>query len=230
MADLDADETDAVLGLFDDSHVKYNYEVDGISDSIPTLSEMTIKAIEILSKNKNGFYLFVEGGRIDMAHHDSKAHIALDETAEFAKAIKMAVDELGDEDTLHVVTADHSHTMTYSGYGDRGTNILGVAGRSNEDNIPYMKLSYANGHGYHTHRNETSFLRLDPTEMKLLQNEFEFPSTVPRQSETHGGDDVVVFATGPYAHLFKGTFEQYTIPHVMAYASCIGNGLTACKT
>lgn len=228
MASLTADNTDAVLGLFDDSHVRYNYQVDGISDAIPTLSEMTIKAIEILSKNENGFFLFVEGGRIDMAHHDTQAHIALDETAEFAKAIKLAVDELGDEDTLHVVTADHSHTMSYSGYGDRGTNILGVAGRSREDNIPYMKLNYANGNGYHIHRNATSFLRLNPADMKLLQNEFEFPSTMPRESETHGGDDVGVFATGPHAHLFKGSFEQYTIPHVIAYASCLGSGMTAC--
>lgn len=230
MAHITADNTDAVLGLFDDSHMKYNYEVDGISDSIPTLSEMTMKAIELLSKNTNGFFLFVEAGRIDMAHHDSRAHIALDETVEFAKAIKLSIDELGDKETLHLVTADHSHTMSYSGYGDRGTNILGIAGRSKEDNIPYMKLSYANGNGYYMHRNETSFFRLNPTEMKLLQNEFEFPTTAPRNSETHGGDDVAVFATGPYAHLFKANFEQYTIPHVIAYASCMGNGLTACKT
>lgn len=209
--------------------MKYNYEVDSISDSIPTLSEMTRKAIVILSKNENGFFLFVEGGRIDMAHHATKAHIALDETAEFAKAVKLAVDDLGDEDTLFVVTADHSHTMSYAGYAERGTNIFGIAGRSDEDNVPYMKLSYANGNGYSVHRNETALLRLDPAEMKVLQNEFEFPSTLPRESETHGGDDVAVFATGPQAHLFNGNFEQYTIPHVIAYASCIGNGLTACK-
>lgn len=224
------EDADAVLGLFDDSHMKYNHQIDGISDSIPTLSEMTMKAIEILSKNKNGFYLFVEGARIDMAHHATKAHTALDETAEFAKTIKMAVDELGDEDTLHVVTADHSHTMSYAGYAERGTNILGIAGRSDEDDIPYMKLSYANGNGFGVHRNETSFLRLDPAEMTLLQNDFEFPSTLPRYSETHGGDDVAVYATGPHAHLFNGNFEQYTIPHVIAYASCLGHGLTACKT
>lgn len=189
-----------------------------------------MKAIEILSKNEKGFYLFVEGGRIDMAHHATYAHIALDETAEFAKTIRMAVDELGDDDTLHVVTADHSHTMSYAGYGLRGSNVLGMAGRSDEDNLPYMKLSYANGKGFFNHRNDTALLRLNPAEMKVLQNEFRFPSTAPRDSETHGGDDVAVYATGPYAHLFKASFEQYTIPHVMAYAGCIGDGMTACKT
>lgn len=51
---------------------------------------------------------------------------------------------------------------------------------------------------------------------------------VPLQSETHGGDDVAIFARGPYAHLFAGVLEQNTIPHFMAYAACIGDGLKAC--
>lgn len=116
MMNLHVNNTDAVLGLFDASHCKYNYEIDGISDSAPTLTEMTLKAIELLSSNENGFLLFVEGGRIDMAHHKTMAHIALDETIAFSKAIDHAKDLLED-DTLLLVTADHSHTMSYAGYG-----------------------------------------------------------------------------------------------------------------
>lgn len=82
----------------------------------PTLSEMTEKAIEILSKNEKGFFLFVEGGLIDWAHHDSQARIAIDETAEFAKAIQMARNKLSEDDTLIVVTSDHAHTLSVSGY------------------------------------------------------------------------------------------------------------------
>lgn len=78
---------------------------------------MTTKAIEILSKNKNGFFLFVEGGRIDMAHHDNRAHIALDETVQFSKAIENSLSMVNSNETLIVVTADHAHTMSYSGYG-----------------------------------------------------------------------------------------------------------------
>lgn len=106
-----------MLGLFDESHCKYNYEIDGISDTAPTLSEMTDKAIKILSTNKNGYFLFVEGGRIDHAHHDTFAHIALDETRQFSRTIGMAQSMVDADDTLIVVTADHGHTMTYSGYG-----------------------------------------------------------------------------------------------------------------
>lgn len=224
-----ADNTDAVLGLFAKSHCKFNYEIDGISDTMPTLSEMTMKAIEILSTNENGFFLFVEGGRIDHAHHDTLAHIALDETVEFAKAVELAKDQLNDDNSLLLVTADHSHTMTFAGYGARGSNVFGVGGRSDSDQIPYLKLNYANGHGYFMHKNETSKTRIDPSVLRINGNEFEFPGTVPRVSETHAGEDVAVFATGPYSHLFRGNFDQHTIPYVLAYASCIGDGETACK-
>lgn len=105
-----------MLGLFAADHCDYNYKVDGISDVTPTLSEMTMKAVEILSTNPNGFFLFVEGGRIDMALHENHAHIALEETAEFSRAIKVATDMLSFDDSLFVVTSDHSHTLTLGGY------------------------------------------------------------------------------------------------------------------
>jgi hypothetical protein len=58
--------------------------------------------------------------------------------------------------------------------------------------------------------------------------DYTFPATAPLYSETHGGDDVIVFARGPWSHLYAGTFEQNYIPHAMAYASCVGNGHTMC--
>lgn len=56
------------------------------------------------------------------------------------------------------------------------------------------------------------------------------PSAVPIGSETHGGDDVAIFAIGPQAHLFQGVYEQHYIAHVMAYAACVGDGLKFCDT
>lgn len=50
-----------------------------------------------------------------------------------------------------------------------------------------------------------------------------FPTTVPLESETHGGDDVGIFAIGPHAHLFDGVIEQNLIPHIMAYSACLGD-------
>lgn len=57
---------------------------------------------------------------------------------------------------------------------------------------------------------------------------YEFPAIAPLKSETHGGDDVGIFASGPWAHLFTGVVEQNVIPHLMAYASCVGSGSTVC--
>jgi alkaline phosphatase len=87
---------------------------------------------------------------------------------------------------------------------------------------------YANGLGYYVHTNPEGG-RKDPTKIDRSANNFRFPTTLPVDSETHGGEDVGIWAVGPWAHLFQGTLEQHVIPHVMAYASCIGDGLTLCK-
>jgi alkaline phosphatase len=60
-----------------------------------------------------------------MAHHDTKAQISLDETVEFAKAVQAAVSLTNEEDTLIVVTSDHAHTFSVSGYAVRGNPIFG---------------------------------------------------------------------------------------------------------
>lgn len=115
---VDAKETDYLLGLFGlGSHMKYHLqaEEEGVTNE-PTLWEMTEKALDIVSKNENGFFLFVEGGKIDLAHHDTYARAALRETIQFHEAIKNARERFSEEDTLIIVTADHSHTMSISGY------------------------------------------------------------------------------------------------------------------
>ena len=114
---IDASKTDRILGLFEPSHCQYNLDIlhQNLPDE-PTLSEMTDKATDLLKKSEKGFFLFVEGGRIDHGHHETQAKYALDETIEFAKAIELTRKKFSEEDTLIVVTSDHAHTMSYSGY------------------------------------------------------------------------------------------------------------------
>ncbi len=52
-------------------------------------------------------------------------------------------------------------------------------------------------------------------------NDYLQQAAVPLDSETHGSEDVAIFAKGPMAHLFHGVQEQSYIPHAMAYAACI---------
>lgn len=58
---------------------------------------------------------------------------------------------------------------------------------------------------------------------------YQAQSAVPLRQETHGGEDVAVFARGPMAHLLHGVHEQNYIPHAMAYAACIGPNRAHCN-
>ncbi|XP_037937819.1 alkaline phosphatase-like [Teleopsis dalmanni] len=188
---------------------------------------MTAKAIEVLEQNPKGYFLFVEGGKIDKAHHANKAKLALDETAEFSKAVATAHESTNEKDTLIVVSADHSHTMSVAGYAPRSDDIFGV-GAIAEDELPYLVLSYANGPSYKKFFDTKKNVRLDPSTVLSGDIDDVFPATAPMDSETHGGEDVPVYATGPWSHLFSGVYEQSTIPHLMAYAGCLGHGQKAC--
>ncbi|KAK4874972.1 hypothetical protein RN001_014332 [Aquatica leii] len=207
-------DTEYVLGIFDNSHMAYNLDRD--VKRKPSLSEMTTKAIEILSQEKKGFFLFVEGGRIDHAHHDTLARKALDETIEFHKAIEAAINMTNSDETLIVVTSDHAHTMTLNGYPSRGNKILDIGGKG-DDKLPYTTLSYANG------PSAVNGSRPNITTHNLEDPDYKYPSFVMLDSETHGGEDVGIFASGPWAHLFTGVTEQHVIPHILSYASRIGN-------
>lgn len=72
-----------------------------------------------------GFFLFAEGGNIDVAHHQNKAKHSLEEVIQFDKAIEHAVNTVNLEDTLILVTADHSHGISLSGYSSRDKAITG---------------------------------------------------------------------------------------------------------
>ena len=239
--------TSYLLGLFERSHMEYEHDRPNDRGGEPSLSEMTAKAIQILSKKKErGFYLHVESGRIDHAHHAGNPYRALTDTIEFAKAIQKAYEMTDPEKTLIIVTADHSHVFTIAGYPHRGNPILGkVAEVPNVDgtptklasdalSLPYTTLSYANGPGYTGASNlqsaglktyphdPASFtngaLRPDMTKVDTRVPSFMPESTVPLSSETHSGEDVAIYASGPKAYLVRGVMEQNWIYHVMKEA------------
>ncbi|KAJ8986186.1 hypothetical protein NQ317_005660 [Molorchus minor] len=216
------DDTDYVLGLFSSGNMPYNIDRD--ADTVPSLEEMTEIAIKIASKGtgaENGFFLFIEGGRIDHAHHSTKAKKSLNETVEFSKAVQKALDLTDADETLIVVTADHAHTMSVSGYADRNADILGSPG-TDDNGGTRLTINYANGPGF---QNSSYDYSQDDT----TDDNYRFPSVNYLSSETHGADDVGIYANGPWAHLFSGVIEENLIPHIMAYASCVGDGLTACS-
>uniref|UniRef100_A0A8C9S6S1 Alkaline phosphatase n=1 Tax=Scleropages formosus TaxID=113540 RepID=A0A8C9S6S1_SCLFO len=214
---VDPATTDYLLALFEPGDLRYELERDLSMD--PPLSDTTEKAIRILQKNPKGFFLLVEGGRIDQGHHASRASMALHETVELDNAVGRALELTGDGDTLTMVTADHSHSFTFNGFPFRGNSILGKSPLFGKDMMPYTTLMYGNGPGHKIVNNK----RPDIRESK----DYIQQAAVPTESETHGGEDVAVLARGPMAHLFHGVQEQSYIPHALAFADC---GPTHCAT
>jgi len=221
--ELDVDKTDFLLGLFEHDHCMYRLDVlnNKLENQEPLLTQMTETAIKMLQKEENGFFLLVEGGRIDHAHHSNYARKSLDETAEFARAIELARLMTSDDDTLIVVTSDHSHVFTYSGYPYRHDDVLKTTGYGAGDGLHFETLSYANGPGYdRTYANEGNRSNIINDDFTHVSRRYS--AMVPLSSETHGGDDVGVYSVGPWSHLFQGSYEQSDIPLAMAYAAKIG--------
>ncbi|XP_072831280.1 alkaline phosphatase, tissue-nonspecific isozyme isoform X2 [Vicugna pacos] len=222
---LDPHMVDYLLGLFEPGDMQYELNRNNVTD--PSLSEMVKTAIKILNKNPKGFFLLVEGGRIDHGHHEGKAKQALHEAVEMDRAIEQAGTMTSVEDTLTVVTADHSHVFTFGGYTPRGNSIFGLAPMvSDTDKKPFTAILYGNGPGYKVVGGE----RENVSMVDYAHNNYQAQSAVPLRHETHGGEDVAVFAKGPMAHLLHGVHEQNYIPHVMAYAACIGANRDHCAS
>lgn len=180
---------------------------------------MTEMALSILKKSPTGYFLLVEAGRIDHAHHSNRGRQQADETVEFSRAVDIAKLMTDEDDTMIVVSADHSHVMTYAGYPVRRNPVTGIGGRGS-DGLPYETLSYGNGPSY-----SQTFVngeRRNITNDNFTARRRSHQATVPMSSETHSGEDVSVYANGPWAHMLSGSFEQSVIPLVMAHASGIG--------
>ncbi len=231
----DFDRAQRIFGLFNKSHMRFDADRKTKKIKEPSLSEMTDKAIQVLAKNPKGFFLMVEAGRIDHAHHAGNAYNALSDTVEFSNAVEVALNKTSTEDTLIIVTADHGHVFTMAGYPKRGNPILGKVISMGEtkpklalDNLPYTTLGYANGRGHRHLGLETNadecydgpifagranLIGKDTTQSGFFQE-----SLIPLQSETHSGEDVAIYASGPGAHLISGSNEQTIVFHAINHA------------
>ncbi|XP_037089007.1 alkaline phosphatase, tissue-nonspecific isozyme-like [Pollicipes pollicipes] len=212
---IDPRSTDTVLGLFEASHMAFELTRDPGPGGEPSLAEMTVKAIQMLSRNERGFLLIVEAGRMDHAHHANNGRRALDEVLALEDAVLAATQLAPAADTLTLVTADHSHVFTLGGAPPRGNPVFGTDSSPDVNGIPYTTLLYGNGPGYVGERNRSSVRNTSGADYRQ-------EAAVPLKYETHGGEDVPVYAVGPWSHLFSGTFEQSYVAHAISFAACIG--------
>ena len=139
------------------------------------------------------------------------------------------------------MTADHSHTLFMAGYAARGTPILGKAHnpdgslQTDATGLPYTTLGYANGPGselksdsqpagvkhfphFAKRFDSTAVARVDLADVDTEAPDYLQEAMVPMNSETHGGEDVPVYARGPGADAVHGVIEQNRIYAIMRTA------------
>ncbi|SFJ36427.1 MULTISPECIES: alkaline phosphatase [unclassified Bacillus (in: firmicutes)] len=215
------DKSDQILGLF--APGGFDKMIDR-NDKAPSLAEMTNAAIERLNKNKNGFFLMVEGSQIDWAGHDNDVVAAMSEMEDFERAFKAAIEfAKKDKHTLVVATADHS----------TGGFSLGTKGEYNFDVKPikaakrtpdFMAAEIAKGANVEETLKKYIDLELTPEEMKSVNDVapskdvtkidnaieaiFNKRSYTGWTTDGHTGEDVGVYAFGPGKYLFAGVQEN----------------------
>lgn len=238
------DETGQLLGLFAPSHMAFEADRD---ESQPSLTEMTRWALARLARHEAGFVLVVEAGRIDHAHHATNAARALLETIELSRAVEATLARTRRDETLVVVTADHGHPLTLSGYATRGNPILGLVVENDPDGepgeaardgfgLPYTTLGYRSGPGHpgatpeqpagpKHFPHEGAFVfepfvqgRPDLADVDTTDPDYLQETAIPSFAGKHSGEDVAVYAGGPGAALFHGVREQSYVYHALVEA------------
>ncbi|MBD3775358.1 MAG: alkaline phosphatase [Rhodobacteraceae bacterium] len=171
-----------LLGLFEPSHMQYEADRAADTGGEPSLADMVELSIRRLAGETGGYVLLVEGGRIDHAHHGGNAYRALTDAVALDAAVARALSLVDLDETLIVTTADHSHTLTISGYPERGNPILGTVAFGEpqlaRDGKGYTTLGYANGPGAVVGE------RADPAAQDTAAPDYRQQATVPLSGET----------------------------------------------
>ena len=233
--DAISSSADRAFGLFTSSHMAYDLDRDPAKE--PSLAEMTSKAIGILSKNGRGYFLMVEGGRIDHALHETTAKKALQDTVAFNDAIAAAIKEAKKtdpnlENTTIVVTADHDHTLVLNGYAKRtgkttetNPGVLGLVkdystgkDAKDADGMPYSIIGFGNGENRPA-GNRKTFAALTEKGTADATYHQEAAIRTATGSETHGGTDVFIGAMGKGSDKFHGFMENTKVFSLVREAS-----------
>ena len=120
--DLAAVRCGKVWGMFDDSHMDPELDRDDLHPTQPSLAEMTRKAIDLLSRNRCGFFLMVEGSQVDWAGHANDPVYMITDFLAFDDAVKVAYDYAKRrDDTIVIAFPDHNTGGLTIGHQQRDT-------------------------------------------------------------------------------------------------------------
>lgn len=144
--ELNAQKSGRVFGMFAKSHMEAEIDRPVTAPDQPTLAEMTKKAIEILSKNPNGFFLMVEGSQIDWADHNNDPAQLISDMLAYDEAVKVGIDfAKKDGTTLVLALSDHNtggfsigNYASSNTYSQTSVESLLVPVRNMKASTPFM--------------------------------------------------------------------------------------------
>ena len=205
LATMDPQDSKKVLGLFNYDHLSYEETRKQQPTSEPSLRDMVRFAIRKLSRNREGFMLMVEGGRIDHAAHRNNVPAALGEVIGLDHAVQAAFEMTSSEDTLIVMTSDHeTGGLALSGYlaieDAHGANLF----KLKLDFLGSKKRSFftwATGPG--------------PNQSQFGKNHSS-GTTFFESDAAHTAVDVLVLARGPGQEKFSGFMNNIDLPFKIA--------------
>ncbi len=225
------------MNVYIDREMLKTPEVLGGFTDQPTLMDMTKKAIDVLSRNPNGFFLMVEGASIDKQLHTLDWQRATYDTIEMDKAIGIAKQFAKQNgDTLIIVVADHAHGASITGtyheldgktgreavriYADSTWPTYADADKDGFPDDPQPDVALAVHFANHPDYYEDYHFKLKPTVPAIMANgkavanpktsgEFQ-PGNIPTvdPSEVHAADDIILTAQGPGAEYFTGIMDN----------------------
>lgn len=219
-AELQKNKNNQLLGLFADGGM--DKMIDRNAET-PSLADMTNSAIKQLSKDKDGFFLMIEGSQIDWAGHDNDIVGAMSEMKDFEKAFQAAINYAKkDKNTLVVATADHS-TGGFSLAANDDYNWFPEAIKAAKKTPDFMAAQIAGGADVEGTLKKYSGLSLTEDEInsvkeantgKVTDIDNAIEKIYDKRSNTgwttggHTGEDVNVYAFGPESTKFAGQIDN----------------------
>lgn len=222
-----AERSDKLIGLFADSGMAP--ELDRETTNEPSLQEMTETALKVLNKDKDGFFLMVEGSQIDWAGHDHDAAWAMKDSEAFEKALESVLEfAKKDKNTLVVVAGDHdTGGMSVGGNGPGDVDLEVIRNVTATGDYMVTQLNSTRSNVKEVVKKYTT-LELTDEEAQLIKSSEQPAITINEvvsaranigwTSLNHTGVDVPLYAYGPGADLFIGLHENTDLPVLMAEA------------
>lgn len=235
-----------ILGVFNPTSIPYALDRENdteLKERTPTLAEMSKAAIEQLSKNKKGFALQIEGGKVDWAAHANDAGGLIYDQIAFDDAVKVAMDfAKTNKETLVIITTDHGNANPglFSGpdknferlINFKHTNdwvLMGI-NRNFSSKQVIERLEAAQGYAITDEEAKTILSHYEKLDESGLYNSYKLPfktladiqrkyTSIGWAGTDHSGDHVELAMYGPGSEKLKPFVINYELHNFMLNAA-----------